>query len=80
MAETRAIADDEPWAETIREAGDAMIMLITRSTWETLLLQGAAEGVTPGQVLDKALRAYLEEHGSKKAVEYLHAVAREHGQ
>lgn len=61
--------------DDIRDAGEAMILLITRSTWETLLRQGAAEGIGPGEVLGKALRMYLEQHGSPEAVRYLNAVA-----
>jgi hypothetical protein len=75
MAEAQASDVDPIDNETISAAGDAMMMLITRSTWETLLRQGAAEGIGPGQVIDKALRFYLEEHGSAEVVEYLNLVS-----
>jgi hypothetical protein len=61
--------------EDIDSAGEAMLLLITRSTWETLLRQGAAEGIGPGEVLNKALRSYLEQHGSEEVVRYLNKVA-----
>lgn len=76
----RAEAVEEPEKDFVEEeldrAGDAKLMLITTSMWETLRLQGEAEGLGPGQVLDKALRQYLEAHGASQAVAYLHAVAR----
>lgn len=79
MAKAEAANGGGGAPEVIRNAGEVMMLLITASTWETLLRQGAAEGLGPGQVLDKALRFYLEAHGSKEAVEYLHAVAEEKG-
>jgi len=72
----RAHARELSEAESaIEQAGDAMLLLISSLTWETLLRQSAAEGSTPGQVLGKALRLYIETHGSKEAVDYLYAVA-----
>ncbi len=62
--------------EELARAGDAMLLLIPRVMWETLLLQGEAEGMGPAQVLEKALRSYLEADGSPRAVAYLHAVAK----
>lgn len=64
-----------PGEDEVARAGDAMLMLISRAMWETLLIQGRAEGLGPAQVLDRALRRYLEEHGSSEAVAYLHRVA-----
>lgn len=64
-----------PAEEDIARAGDAMLMLIPRAMWETLLIQGRSEGLGPAQVLDRALRRYLEEHGSREAVAYLNRVA-----
>jgi hypothetical protein len=61
--------------EDIRDAGEAMMLLITRSTWETLLRQGAAEGIAPGEVLSRAIHEYMERHGSPEAVRYLRTVA-----
>ncbi len=75
MVHVQAQAVDSEAQEMIREAGDAMMLLITRSTWETLVRQGAAEGKTPGEVLGAALRFYLEEHGAPGVVEYLNTVA-----
>lgn len=70
MATPEPVDDDE-----IAAAGDAMIMLITRSTWETLCRQGAAEGTTAGIVLQKAIANYLRDHGSEDAMGYLRQVA-----
>lgn len=73
----KAVAADQPSQveADIAAAGEAMMLLITRSTWETLLIQGRAEGLGPGEVLSKAIRLYLESHGSPEAVQYLNAVA-----
>lgn len=65
-----SVGEDE-----IASAGDAMLMIIPRAMWETLIRQGRAEGTGPAQVLDKALRAYLETNGSQETIEYLHRVA-----
>lgn len=73
MARAEAVDVDET-AEMIAGAGDAMILLIPRSMWETLLLQGRADGLQPAQVLDRAVREYLEKHGSEEVVRYLRKV------
>ncbi len=77
MAKAEAVEQPEhTFVEVeLERSGDAMIMLIPRSMWETLLKQGNAEGIGPAQVLDKALWGYLEAKGSPEAVAYLHAVA-----
>ena len=65
----------------IREAGDATILMVPHSLVETITLQARGESrehggqVTPGEVLNKALRMYLEEHGKKEAVDYLFAIS-----
>ena len=69
-AEQPGFIEDE-----VDRAGDAMVMLIPRSMWTTLVLQGRSENTGPAQVLDKAFRAYLEAHGSEEAVAYLHRIA-----
>lgn len=75
MARAEAIEQEKNFPDIIEQAGNAMLLLITRSTWETLILQGRSEGLSPGQVLDKALRQYLEQHGCQEAVDYLFHVA-----
>jgi len=76
MARADAITpEDGEVSEIIRRAGDGMVLVITRAMWETLVLQAQSEGLSPGHVLDKALRGYLEEHGCKEAVDYLFMVA-----
>lgn len=59
----------------VREAGEAMLLMVNRAMWETLVRQAQAEGRHPGAVLNDALRLYLEQNGSDEAVQYLHAVA-----
>lgn len=76
MLRAQSMTEDNPVAEMIESAGDSLVMIIPRAMWETLVRQGGAEGVAPGVVLDKALRAYLEAHGAPEAVDYLQAVAR----
>jgi hypothetical protein len=72
MAATQAVQRE---ASVLDSANDAMLLLINGVLWETLVRQSTAEGTTPGQVLDKALRMYLEANGSKETVAYLHALA-----
>lgn len=78
MAKAQAVEQEPqtPIEEAIERAGDIKLMMIARGMWETLFLQGQSEGLEPGQVLDKALRQYLEAHGSKEAVDYLHAISK----
>lgn len=59
----------------IERAGEAMLLLITRSTYETLARQAEAEGTTPGVVLQKAIAEYLGKHGSEDVLGYLRQVA-----
>lgn len=75
VVKATAVGSPNPIAEMIRDADEAMMLLITGAMWETLVRQGAAEGISPGQVLDKALRVYLEAHGAPDTVAYLHAIA-----
>lgn len=69
MARAEAVEADA--SLELVEAGDAMLLMISGAMWHTLVLQSKSEGVSPGDVLDKALRAYLEEHGSHETIEYL---------
>lgn len=50
---------------------DAMMLLIPGALWKVLVLQGKGEGRSPGDVLNSAIREYLERSGSPEAVEYL---------
>ena len=63
-------------SQELVEADEAMLLMISGAMWHTLVLQGRAEGMPPGAVLDKAVRAYLEAQGSKEAVEYLWSLKR----
>lgn len=75
MVRAEAVRQEEGLPGAIQRAGDAMILVITRAMWETLLLQGRAENLSPGQILDKALKGYLEKHGCEEAASYICAVA-----
>jgi hypothetical protein len=75
MAQAEAVEQEKIFPDIIENAGNAMLLLITRSLWETLILQGRAENLSPGRVLDKALREYLEKHGCQEAVDYLFSIA-----
>ena len=76
---------DEDTVNSLKQAGDITMMMVQQVLVETLVRQAREESreegthVSPGQVLDKALKFYLETHGKPEAVEYLRAVAREHG-
>lgn len=72
MPKAASVIEDE---SDIARAGDAMLLIIPRAMWETLLIQGRCENTGPAQVLDKALRQYLEANGSPEAVAYIHGVA-----
>jgi len=52
-----------------------MLLFVQRALWETLTLQAKAERRSPGEILNDALRMYLEAKGSEDAVEYLHTLA-----
>jgi len=65
-----------PAEEMVREANEAMMMMVSGALWNTLVLQAKSEGRHPGQVLDAMAREYLEKHGSPEAIEYLNTLAR----
>jgi hypothetical protein len=75
MARAEAVEPEEGIPAIVERAGEAMILIIPRAMWETLVLQGQAENLPPGRVLDKALREYLEKHGCQEAVDYLFRVS-----
>jgi hypothetical protein len=72
----RALPVEPDVSPELSDAGDAMLLMISGSMWHTLVLQGQAEGVPPGEVLHRAVRSYLEARGSKEAVEYLWSLKR----
>jgi hypothetical protein len=55
----------------IRDAGEAMLLMVNRGMWESLARQAKSEMRLPGDVLNDALRMYLESKGSDDTVEYL---------
>jgi len=68
-------AYDSEVEQRIAQAGNGMVLFVNQALWETLVLQGESEGCGPGEVLNKAVRAYLEENGCDEAVSYLFAVS-----
>lgn len=74
-------SEESPAEEMVQSAGEAMLMMVPGYVWETLVRQAEAETertgskVTPGTVLDRALRSYMEGHGEPEAVSYLHSLA-----
>lgn len=75
MAKAVAISEDSEISEVLQHAGDGMILLITRALWHTLVLQAQSEGITPGAVLDRAMKEYLERHGCQEAVDFLFEIS-----
>jgi hypothetical protein len=63
------LAPDE--RSMVQEAGEATLLMVNRAMWETLVRQARAEGRHPGEVLNDALRRYLESEGAPEAIEYL---------
>ncbi len=67
--------------DLVREAGDVTILMVQHALVECLARQAREESretgrhVHPGEILDKALRMYLEVHGKPDAVDYLHKIA-----
>lgn len=54
---------------------EAMILMVPGYFWNVLVKQAKAEGSTPGVVLAKALKGYLEQHGGQEAVDHLWSLA-----
>lgn len=52
-------------------ASQLTILMVPVALLKTLGIQGEHEDITPGEVLDKAVKAYLETHGCDDAVSYL---------
>jgi len=75
MARAHATPVNDAPPGLLEDADEVMMLLITGVTWQTLVKQAAAEGSSPGEVFGKALRFYLEAHGSPSVVEFLHAAA-----
>jgi hypothetical protein len=54
---------------------EAMILMIPGYLWNVLVKQAKAERSTPGVVLSKAMKGYLEQYGTKEAVDHLWSLA-----
>ncbi len=67
----RAQAVVSPLDEEVAHAGDALMLLISRSVWDVCLRQAKAEGVEPGTILSKAVTQYMDAHGSEDVKAYL---------
>jgi hypothetical protein len=70
MARAEAIIPG-PVEQELENAGDAMMMLISRSVWEVLKRQAVAENVEPGTILSKAISEYVSAHGSDDVKKYI---------
>ena len=52
----------DPTEGELAEAGDAIMLLISREIWETCQRQARRHGTTPGKVLARALVEYAEKY------------------
>jgi len=52
------------------------MLLVQECLVETLYLQARAEGRTLGEVLDAAVREYLEKHADQSVIDYLDVLAK----
>lgn len=77
------VADD--LYDDLQNAGEVTMLMVHQYLVETLHRQAQEESreagthVSPGEILDKALKMYLEQHGKPEAVRYLAAVAEKYG-
>lgn len=62
--------------EILRNARNATMLLVQEALVQTLYLQARAEGRTLGEVLDAAVREYLEEHADQSVIDYLNVLAK----
>lgn len=74
LVESEGVARGKMKAESIstpevrvQEAFDVMLLMISQNVWDILVTQGHGEGVSPGTVLEHAVRAYIDEKGADEA-------------
>jgi len=78
MARAEAKETSE-FEDRVTHAGDAMMLLISRSVHEVLQIQSRGEGSTPGTVLSRALSDYVEKHGTAEAKLYMRQLEAHNG-
>lgn len=66
--------EHDPGEEMVREANEAMMLMVSGVVWNVLVKQAKAEGKTPGVILDAMMRAYLEQKGAPEVIEYLNSL------
>jgi hypothetical protein len=55
-----------PRRDPIEDIEDAVPLIVPMSMWEILIYQAQIEKCAPGEVLDRALRDYLEADGGTR--------------
>jgi len=75
MARATPIEASEAEA-VLRNARNATIMLVQECLVQTLYLQARAEGRAIGEVLDSAVREYLEKNADQSVIDYLDTLAK----
>jgi hypothetical protein len=71
MAKAKAIHSN---TDILEEAGECMMVLLPKGLWNTIIMQGEHEGTSPGLVLAKALKEYLDKNGSEEAKVYINSI------
>lgn len=77
MPKAKPLHDENSFLSSVDEREGCMFLLIPVSFWNTLILQGRIEGRQPGEVLDSALRLYIEKNGSEEIKKMLDDFATE---
>lgn len=74
-------ADAEPLdelEEMLAYAGDGELLFVQRYLIDTLRLQAQHEGCSIGDVLDRALRAYLDANEAPQVMAFMNELAKRH--
>lgn len=56
----------QPQRDPVEDVEDAVPLIVPMSMWEILIYQAQVENCAPGEVLDRALRDYLEANGGER--------------
>lgn len=71
MAKAYSSTESDPAKEMVEEAGNAVFLIVPESLVVILSAQAEDEGRRLGEVLDEAVRGYLDEHGSDRVRAFL---------
>ena len=55
-----------PQRDPVDDVEDAVPLIVPMAMWNILILQAEVEECSPGEVLDRALRDYLEADGGER--------------